>query len=266
MNPLRILSLTVLVMAGTAAGTACAANAGPDPLPAQIAAVAAEVDPRVSDAIARIDGTGRQLLALRSYLRSGRNLAERWSWTQEQIAAFEGSPEQLALQKEVERVRAAFAEANSGYELWVNPQVRSLDDQLASWNGNESVAAAAAGLLAAALELVSSPQFPGSRPDAAREALKRFLTAYSPEPTPTVAAPGLSPHGQMRAIDFQVQRDGQIIAGPVTASIATDWESAGWTGKLDAAVRASGQQFVGPLANPREPWHYTYAPDAVAAK
>jgi hypothetical protein len=253
-------------MAGGAVGTACAASAGPDPLPAQIAAIAAELDSRVPEAIAGIDGTGPQLLALRSYLRSSRNLAERWSWTQEQIAAFAGSPEQFALQKEVESVRAAFAEANPGYELWVNPQIRSLDVQVAHWNRNESVAAAAAGLLAAVLDLVSSPQFPGNRPDAAHEALKRFLIAYSPEVTPTVAAPGLSPHGQMRAIDFQVHRDGKVVAGPVTASIATDWEAAGWAGKLDAAVRASGQHFVGPLANPKEPWHYTYAPEAVAAK
>jgi len=48
----------------------------------------------VAQTLAQLDGSGRQLLALRSYLRSAPCLAERWSWTQEQIEAFEGSPEQ----------------------------------------------------------------------------------------------------------------------------------------------------------------------------
>jgi hypothetical protein len=39
-----------------------------------------------------IVGTDRQLLALRSYQRAGKGLAERWSWTQAEIEAFQGSP------------------------------------------------------------------------------------------------------------------------------------------------------------------------------
>ena len=35
---------------------------------------------------------------------------------------------------------------------------------------------------------------------------------------------------------------------------------------LDAAVRAASQRFVGPLASPREPWHYTYSPETIAAQ
>jgi len=31
----------------------------------------------------------------------------------------------------------------------------------------------------------------------------------------------------------------------------------GWGERLDAAVRAASRQFIGPLASPREPWHYT---------
>ena len=45
-----------------------------------------------------------------------------------------------------------------------------------------------------------------------------------------------------------------------------EWDEAGWAAKLDAAVRAAGQRFVGPLASPREPWHYTYSPETVAAQ
>ena len=67
--------------------------------------------------VAQLVGTARQLLALRSYLRSARHLAERWSWTQEQIEAFEGSPEQRDLQREIDKVRTVFVAANPGYEF-----------------------------------------------------------------------------------------------------------------------------------------------------
>ena len=60
-----------------------------------------------------------------------------------------------------------------------------------------------------------------------QEALKAFLSGYRPVPTPTIAAPGLSLHGQMRAIDFQVHQGGRVVAGPNTATIATDWTAAG---------------------------------------
>jgi hypothetical protein len=222
-----------------------------------VAAIGAQQDSRV---------TGRRLLALRSYLRSGKNLEERWSWTQEQIAAYEGSPEQRELQREIGRVRTAFVAGSPGLELYVNPEVRSLDSQIEHWNTNDSVAAAADGILAAAQALVESSGFPAAQPEKAADVLCRFLSGYTPVPTPTIAAPGLSPHGQMRAIDFQVHQGNRVVAGPSTATIATDWEAGGWAAKLDAAVRATSSRFVGPLANPREPWHYTYTPESVAAQ
>jgi hypothetical protein len=231
-----------------------------------IEALAAEQDPRVADALSRIDGAGRRLLALRSYVRSRAHLADRWSWTSEQIAAYEGTAEHGELQHEIAMVNAAFARENPGYELWVNPQVRSLDIQLEHWNTNESVAAAAANLLAAANEVIASPAFPSAQPARATRALESFLASYVPEPTPTIAAPGLSPHGQMRAIDFQVHQGEKVIAGPRASTIDTEWDGAGWSAKLDAAVRAASQRFVGPLASPREPWHYTYSPETVAAQ
>ncbi len=240
-------------------------DTGPE-LARYVEALAAEQDPPVAEALVRIDGTGRRLLALRSYVRSRAHLADRWSWTSEQIAAYEGTPEHGELQQEIERVRAAFVRENPGFELWVNPQVRSLDIQLEHWNTNESVAAAAASLLAAANEVVASPAFPAAQPARATKALESFLASYVPEPTPTIAAPGLSPHGQMRAIDFQVHQGESIVAGPRTSTIDTEWDASGWSAKLDAAVRAASQRFVGPLASPREPWHYTYSPETVAAQ
>ncbi len=238
---LALLVLTLTVMTSRLAAAAFIVLAaitparGDDVVAPQVAAVAAQMDPRVAQTLVRLDGTGRQLLALRSYVRSASHLAERWSWTQEQIKAFEGSPEQRNLRHDIDRVREAFTRDNPGFELYVNAQVRSLDTQIAHWNSNESVTAAA----------------------------EEILSGHTPMPAPTIAAPGLSLHGQMRAIDFQVHRDGRVVAGPSTPSIAADWEAAGWAARLDAAVRAASNKFVGPLASPSAPWHYTYAPEAV---
>jgi hypothetical protein len=245
------------------------AHAGEDvdaTLARYIESLAADQDPRVADALNRIDGTGRRLLALRSYVRGCADLADRWSWTNEQIAAYEATPEYGELQQEIARVNEEFARENPGFELWVNPQVRSLDIQLEHWNTNESVAVAAANLQAAASELVTSPTFPAAQPARATKALESFLASYDPVPTPTIAAPGLSLHGQMRSIDFQVHQGGRVVAGPTTSTIDTEWDGAGWSAKLDAAVHAASQRFIGPLASPREPWHYTYSPSTVAAQ
>ncbi|MBK6740384.1 MAG: hypothetical protein IPG64_22370 [Haliea sp.] len=62
----------------------------------------------------------------------------------------------------------------------------------------------------------------------------------------------------MRAVDFQIVRDGQTVAATDTHDIERDWIQAGWRDKLAAAVIASGAQFVGPMEKPDEPWHYTY--------
>jgi hypothetical protein len=52
-------------------------------------------------------------------------------------------------------------------------------------------------------------------------------------------------------------RGAQLVAGP---SSAGSWDSAGWTEKLQEAVRRASTKFAGPLASPREPWHYDYRP------
>ena len=252
-----------MLPAVTAAGLACADARDDDALPAYVASISAQLDPRVAQTLAQLDGTGRQLLALRSYLRSASHLAERWSWTEDRIEAFEGSAEARDLQQEIDRVRKAFIAANPGFELYVNSEVRSLDVQVEHWNSNASVTAAAEGILVAAQARIASPEFPAARSKQARVALEAFLSAYRPVPTPTIAAPGLSLHGQMRAIDFQVHQGGRVIAGPSTATIATDWVAAGWAAKLDAAVREASNRFVGPQATPPAPWHYNYVPEAV---
>jgi hypothetical protein len=61
------------------------------------------VPPPAKQALADIPDLGRKLLALRIYLRDRSRLAQRWSWTNEQIKAFQASAGQNALLDEVGR-------------------------------------------------------------------------------------------------------------------------------------------------------------------
>ena len=145
------IAATALPVAATRAG------AVESRVESALAALAAELDPRAASALASIDGTGRRLLAARGYLRGSAPLAERWSWSAAEAAAFEASPEKHALDAAIARVRCRFEAANPGSTLWVNPEFRSLDLQVERWNENETVGRAGENLLAAARRLLSSP-------------------------------------------------------------------------------------------------------------
>jgi hypothetical protein len=223
-------------------------------------AVAAGLDRRAQGALAQIDGVARRLLALRGYIRGENLMGARWSWTAEEISRFEASAEYSAALNEVEKVRQKFAELNPGYELYVNKQVRTLERQIKGWNETKSVETAGNGLLAAALRELSGAGY-AEMPDAAGSAkFRRFLQSSKVDPSPTVATPGLSLHGQLRAFDFQIQQGSTLVAGTDSATISSLWDARGWTKKLNQAVTAASNKFKGPLASPREPWHYEYAP------
>lgn len=235
---------------------ASAPPARADVLEPLVAGIADTLAPEAAAAIAAIDGVERRLLAARSYLRAGPDLAQRWSWSAARIAAYEQSPEHRDALAELARVVAAFEAANPGYTLFVNRQVRPLDVQIARWNENESVAAVAAELAAA-----TRAEAAGATDAAALARLREFVVGWhATSMPPALAAPGLSPHGQARAFDFQVQQGDRIVAGPDAATAAADWDDAGWTTRLRAAVESASPHFVGPLAMPPEPWHYEYRP------
>jgi hypothetical protein len=252
-------------LAAIASAALASAAAGAEPvdllIDSTLAALAAELDPRAASALASIDGTGRRLLAARAYLRASSHLDGRWSWSAADAAAFEVSSEKRALDAAIALVRCRFEADNPGHTLWVNPEFRSLDVQLERWNGNETVALAGAHLLSAVRRALagSAPDRPGST--AAVATLRGLLLEHQPVPVPTLAAPGLSPHGRMRAIDFQVESSGRIVAGTDSASIAADWIAAGWKARLQAAITAADAGFQGPLAAPDEPWHYEFRPE-----
>jgi hypothetical protein len=215
----------------------------------------ANLEPRVIDALQRILGADRRLLALSAYLRAGGTLAERWSWSREKLSHYSTTPEGKAASADIDAVVAAFAAANPGFTLQVNREPRSLELQIAHWNLDESVGTAAAALVAA-LErrFTGNPTMPNT------DQLKNALMEWKPAVATALAAPGLSAHGQGRAFDFKIERAGQVIAGVDVAVVSQQWRAAGWTQKLRAAVSVAGNHFAGPLESPFEPWHYSYAP------
>jgi hypothetical protein len=201
---------------------------------------------------------------VRGYLRAGQQLQSRWSWSAQEIRAYEASQEYADLLAEIALVRARFEAANPGYLLYANTSARSLDLQLQRWNSNKSVGVIADRLQQAAEHELARSTYP-AHPDA-RATLRfaDFLRAWRPVPAAApLAAPGLSLHGRSRAIDFQIARGGRIIAPTEVAKVRSVWEGQGWAGRLAVVMRET--RFVGPLQSPNEPWHYEYVPRPRAA-
>ena len=208
----------------------------------------------------QIEGPHRKLLALRYYLNRQGSLKSEWTWTRSQFERFKRSGSYRKAIAEVERVKAMFAQLNPGYTLGTTLEARPLEDQVSSWNTVPSVERAASALyrqlMRAALD--SNLNIP---PDSADlQAFRQQLQDAALEGVPTVAVPGMSQHGQLRAFDFRIYRRRRLIAGATAATIEQAWDSSGWTAKLKAAVALASSHFYGPLQNPYEPWHYTYTP------
>jgi hypothetical protein len=227
-------------------------------LGAYVRAAAADLTPEQREALGRIPEEARRLLALRGYLRAGGDAMSRWAWSRERIESYEKSPEYAAALAEVDKVRKEFEASNPGYTLRVNTSVRSLDEQLGKWNETESVGRAGEELLARAREEVAGASYSDDAKASDVRRFENFLRTSSTRATPTLAVPGLSPHGQARAFDFQVMHGAQLIAG--ASGVEAAWDKAGWTLKLQEAVGRASTKFTGPLASPREPWHYDYRP------
>lgn len=218
------------------------------------------VPERVSGALSQITDEGRRLLALRSYLRSGKILEERWSWSEAEIEAFRDSDEAVALNAEIAAVNAHFSAANPGHELYVHSRIRSLDTQIEHWNENESVGVAADEILTAWRAGLTDLTNADGALDT--KAAAHWLKGFKPAKRANLAAPGLSRHGRAHAIDFQIKKDGTIIASTDSSDIETVWQQQGWEAKLKASIDAAGPSFSGPLQSPHEPWHYDYDPTA----
>lgn len=223
-------------------------------------AVSAKLHPWARAAVPRISDVSRRLVAIRGYLRSAQLIEARWVWSPEEIGRFRASAEYKAMLAEVEKVKRRFGELNPGHTLYANTGVRSLDEQIKSWNETDSIKRAGDALLADTLKELSGSIYKDEPDEAGVARFARFLQYARLVQVPTLATPGLSPHGQLRAIDFVVKRGNQIVAGTLSANIKTEWDDAGWGRKLNEAVKQASSKFTGPLAAPREPWHYAYVP------
>lgn len=219
-------------------------------------AVAESFPTKIRDALQKIQNPSHELLALRRYIRKAKDLDRQWVWSAEQIKVYDSSPLAAIVRGEIEKVRKKFEELNQGYTLATSP-IRDLARQVRLWNGNRTVRAASNDLKAKCLEEIIKPTYPNAPDPDSIERFRKFLGHCKVHPEPTSAAPGLSDHGQMNAIDFVVMRDREKIAGTETATLELKWVKPGWDRKLKEAVTDSKSLFIGPLQHPREPWHYT---------
>ena len=253
---MRSLFAVLLIAGLAAAGPALAASAS---IQEYLFAVTHDLPPYAKEAVQRVGDPPRQLLATRAYLRVGQQLPARWSWSLEQIQAYQASEEYRDLLADIATVRARFEAQNPGYSLYANTEARSLELQLQRWNSNASVGVIARRLQKAAKRELSGDAYPAHPDTQATLRFANFLREWRPTPVAApLAAPGLSLHGRSRAIDFQITRNSRIIAPTEIAKVHSVWERQGWARKLATVMRDT--RFAGPLQAPNEPWHYEYAP------
>jgi hypothetical protein len=227
-------------------------------LPRYMQAVTATLDPRLQGAIARIRAGERRWLAVRGYVRREQKVHTHWSWTAREAAEFRKTAEYRAMIDTIAEVRRRFAALNPGYRLEVITDIRTLETQIGKWNTVGSIAVAGREVVDTSLVILADSSY-AEIPDSAGTArFRAFLDGYELVTTPTVAVPGFSDHGQLRAFDFKVYRGGRLIAGTTTATIAKTWDSPGWSCRLNQAICGYGDVFLGPLQEPYEPWHYTW--------
>lgn len=217
--------------------------------------------PSQREALQKINDRSRRDLAMVYYLRAGPSIENRWSWTDEQIVAYEQSPEYAAALDEINKISAHFAAENPNRQLHVNTAVRSLETQLHRWQVVRSIGVSAAELRTAALQELQT-NYPGDPDSDSLQRYREFLVAWRASYPPTLAAPGLSLHGRGGAFDFQIHdHRGRVLATIDSSTSRRIWHEQGWSKKLALSIAASSTRFFGPLAMPDEPWHYEYRSD-----
>ncbi len=261
LSPLRQIALSlVFVMVAIAHLPAQTHRELDRKLARYVAPLVDTLDSRPRAALARIRPISRRLLAVRYYMVRGHEVDSLWTWSEAQTSAFRASAEYDSLVAAVRAVQDTFALSNPGYAIRVHIGLRSLSKQIANWNGVRSVGLASDLLLTYCRELMADTLL-ADTPNVESQALFDSLFYYAPDPIePTVALPGLSQHGQLRAFDFKITTSsGRLVAGASSSAIRSVWEAHGWTARLKEAVdRACPGCFVGPLDKPYEPWHYTW--------
>jgi len=218
------------------------------------------LDRRMQNALKGIDEMSKRLLALKYYLKRRGSIKGSWAWSRAQALRYKKSGAYGRSITELVRIRKTFEELNPGYSLRANADIRGVGDQVRLWNRTASVEVSARDLLKKVLRELSDTTWP-EKPD--KRAMTRFHTFLSKTKVltiPTVAVPGFSQHGQLRAFDFVILQGNQIVAGTDAGSVRSVWDVGGWATKLKEAIDATSDRFSGPLKAPYEPWHYEYSP------
>jgi hypothetical protein len=221
-------------------------------------AVSKPLDRRIRGALSMINAGPRRLLALKYYLQRGGAIGGLWAWTEREIVAYRRSIEYRLANAEVDKVRMVFARQNPGYTLTAQKDARTLQDQVDLWNKTPGIQTAGEALWKTALVAVRTPHYPDTLTSTSVARFRQMLLAARARPALSVALPGFSHHGQLRAYDFVIWRDGKIVAGTDIYSIQSQWIASGWSDRLRQAVYTASGRFDGPLQAPHEPWHYTY--------
>jgi hypothetical protein len=235
-------------------------------LPLYMHAVTLTLDPRLQRALAKIRSTERRYLAVRGYVRREHKVHTSWSWTASEAAAFRRTAEYRAMLDTIAAIKRRFAARNPGFRLSVITDIRTLDVQLRKWNTVASIAVSGREVVDTALVVLADSTWPDVPDSASTQRFRAFLDGYELVNTPTVAVPGFSDHGQLKAFDFKVYRGGRMVAGTTTATIPQHWDAPGWSCRLNEVICDYGDAFLGPLQEPYEPWHYTWRGTAPAAQ
>jgi len=226
----------------------------------------------------------RRLLALRGYLRYPQlnrgEMADNWAWTDEKEQTFNRSPQKTEFDDAVAKVKREFRRLMPGYYLTGEVKARSLETQIRLWNSNKPIKDIAPVLKRKALREIARSS--GNRTnrsliyadDPAAADLELFRTWLAQDglvASPTNATPGLSDHGQAKAIDFSVWKKGATrkekgvtitekdtqVAGQDSKTMQTVWKDPGFSDALKNATL--GTKLTGPLLAPPEDWHYTFS-------
>ena len=174
----------------------------------------------------RIPDFSRKILAANVYFRRADELGKAWSRTSKEVTGYKKTDEYARMFVEIEKVKQEFAERNSGYYLKVNIGTRSLETRIQKWNSLRSVGRTAREFIDSCRQEFSDSVYKVMPDSIEVERFRAFLRRYEfdKDRVPTVATPGLSKHGQLRAFDFKVMKGRRMIAGANSASIPTKWD------------------------------------------
>lgn len=219
--------------------------------------------PEIFEVLHKIPRSDRKLLAIWAYKRFAhkKDIRKYWTWDSDRIRQYETTDEHKPVDAAVAAVRKEFTAIRDGYKLTGSPDPRPLSKQIDYWNTRDGVGEIATSLESKLLFELRKDGY--TEDDDGYEKFCNLLAvrwAGGVIQEPKNAAPGLSAHGQMRAIDFHVHKNGAVVAGSGGAS---NWRAQGFAEDLKKAVGRVNSQygrevFSGPLKSPDEPWHYNY--------